>query len=34
MPVAGILNTLIQYAWDVATGRPAPVEPERVDEAS
>jgi predicted PurR-regulated permease PerM len=26
MPVAGILNTLIQYAFDVLTGRPAPDE--------
>lgn len=26
MPVAGILNTLIQYAYDVLTGRPAPEE--------
>ena len=34
MPVAGILNTLIQYAWDVATGRPAPQEPETGVDAS
>lgn len=33
MPVAGILNTLIQYAWDVMTGRPAP-EDEPLVEAS
>jgi predicted PurR-regulated permease PerM len=26
MPVAGILNTLIQYGYDVLTGRPAPEE--------
>lgn len=24
MPVAGILNTLLQYGWDVLSGRPAP----------
>jgi len=33
MPVAGILNSLIQYAWDVASGRPAPDE-QTVVEAS